>query len=71
MIPATNAIHVTLITPRANSEAISAQQQPTHQAPFRTPIRTAPSRPSRHEPRRAPSGLRQWPRHTSFNGVSS
>ena len=69
--PATTAIHDTLMTPRANSDAISAQQQPTHQAPFLTPIRTAPPTPSRHQPSRAPSGLRHLPRQTSFSGVSS
>ena len=30
------------MTPRANSDAMNAQQHPTHQAPFFTPIRTAP-----------------------------
>ena len=30
---ATTAIQTMLMTPSANSEAISAQQQPTHQAP--------------------------------------
>src|SRR5215510_13665950 len=39
MMPATNAIHETLMTPRANSDAIN-QQHPTHQAPFFAPIRT-------------------------------
>ena len=35
MSAATNAIQAMLMTPSANSEAISAQQQPTHQAPCR------------------------------------
>src|SRR4029450_9580781 len=71
MMPATSAIHETLMTPRANSEAINAQQHPTHQAPFLAPIRTAPERPSRQEPRRTPSGLRHLPRQTSLSGVTS
>src|SRR3954452_21290267 len=71
MRPATNAIQETLITPRAKRDAISAQQQPTHQAPFFAPIRTAPSMPSRHDPSSAPSGLRHLPTHTSLSGVSS
>ena len=45
MSPATTAIQTRLITPSANSDAISAQQQPTHQAPCRTPIRSAPEAP--------------------------
>ena len=52
--PATTAIHARLITPSANSEAISAQQQPTHQAPWRAPISAPPRRPSRHEPSEEP-----------------
>src|SRR6059058_4665990 len=71
MMPATNAIQGMLITPSANSDAISAQQQPTHHAPFFVPIRTAPDSPSRHDPSRAPSGLRHLPRQTSLSGVSS
>src|SRR6476646_2121433 len=71
MMTATNAIHVTLITPSANSDAIRAQQQPTHQAPLRIPILSAPVRPPRHEPRSAPRGLRHLLRHTFFNGVTS
>ena len=69
--PATTAIQDTLMTPSANSEAISAQQQPTHHAPFLAPIRTAPASPSRHDPSSTPRGLRHLPRHTSFSGVSS
>jgi len=68
---ATNAIHAMLITPSANNAAISAQQQPTHHAPCFAPICSAPVRPSRHEPSRNPSGLRQCRRHTSLSGVSS
>ena len=71
MSPATTAIHTTLMIPNAKSDAMSAQQQPTHQAPFLAPIRSAPDQPSRHEPSRKPSGLRHFPRQTSFNGVSS
>ena len=71
MRPATTAIHVTLMIPSAKSEAMRAQQQPTHQAPFPAPIRSAPDGPSRHEPSSVPSGLRHLPRQTSFNGVSS
>ena len=71
MSPATMAIQVTLMTPRAKSDAIRAQQQPTHHAPFLAPMRTAPDHPSRHDPRRAPSGLRHLPRQTSLSGVSS
>ena len=59
------------MTPSANSDAISAQQQPTHQAPFFAPICSAPAGPSRHEPSRKPSGLRHLPRQTSLSGVSS
>src|SRR5215471_13210790 len=71
MSPAMTAIHVMLMTPSAKSDAMRAQQQPTHQAPFLTPIRSAPDGPSRQEPSREPSGLRHLPRQTSFNGVSS
>ena len=39
---ATNAIQAMLITPRAKSAAISAQQQPTHHAPCFAPIWSAP-----------------------------
>ena len=57
MSPATNAIQVMLMTPSANSDAMSAQQQPTHQAPFFAPIRSAPERPvapgAEQEPERA------------------
>ena len=59
-----------LMTPSANSEAIRAQQQPTHHKPFLIPIRSEPVGPSRHEPSRAPSGLRHLPRHRSFSGVN-
>src|SRR5215510_15695786 len=71
MSPATTAIHVTLMTPNAKSDAMRAQQQPTHQAPFLAPIWSAPDGPSRQEPSSEPSGLRHLPRQTSFNGVSS
>ena len=60
-----------LITPSAKSDAISAQQQPTHQAPCLAPISTAPDRPSRQEPSKKPSGLRHLPRQASLSGVSS
>ena len=53
------AIQPMLITPSANSAAISAQQQPTHQPPWTDPIRSAPSRPGRQcveqEHERAPA----------------
>ncbi len=65
------AIHVMLMIPNAKSEAMSAQQQPTHQAPFFAPIRSAPARPSRQLPSRNPSGLWHLERHTSLSGVSS
>ena len=68
---ATNAIQARLITPSANSVAISAQQQPTHHAPCLTPIEAAPAGPSRQAPRRKPSGLRHFVRQTSLSGVSS
>src|ERR1700755_271019 len=71
MSPATTAVHARLMTPSANSDAISAQQQPTHQAPFFAPIRPAPDAPSRQPPSRNPSGLRHLPRQTSLSGVSS
>jgi hypothetical protein len=71
MSPATTAIQVTLMTPNAKSEAIRAQQQPTHQAPFSTPMRSAPDHPPRHDPRRKPSGLRHLPRQAFLSGVSS
>jgi hypothetical protein len=45
--PAMNAIQPMLITPSENRAAIRAQQQPTHQPPWITPIRKAPSRPGR------------------------
>ena len=44
---AMKTIHVTLIAPSANSAAISAQQQPTHQAPCSSPSISAPPTPSR------------------------
>src|SRR6187397_693013 len=69
--PATTAIQVTLITPSAKSDAISAQQQPTHHAPLPTPIRNVPAHPERQEPSSVPSGLRHFPRQTSLRGVSS
>ena len=71
MMTATNAIQETLITPRANREAISAQQHPTHQAPFRAPILSAPVGPARQEPSSEPRGLRHFARHTFLSGVTS
>src|ERR1700730_4004015 len=65
---ATTAIHTRLITPRANSAAIRAQQHPTHQAAWREPILTAPADPSRQLPSRKLSGLRHFPRQTFFSG---
>ena len=43
---ATNAIQPTLMIPSAKSEAMSAQQQPTHHAPCAAPIRSAPAVPA-------------------------
>ena len=63
-------IQVMLINPSTNSDAISAQQQPTHQAPCTTPMRRAPAPPSRHRGRRKSSGPRQRRRQASFAGVS-
>src|SRR5215475_4340013 len=60
----TNAIQTMLMIPSAKSDAISAQQQPAHHAPFLTPIAYEPRRPERHEPRSELSGLRHLPRHT-------
>src|SRR6185437_2298286 len=68
---ATTAIQAMLIAPRANSAAISAQQQPMHHAPCSTPIRTAPSDPSCQEETRNPSGERQRRRQAYFAGVNS
>src|SRR3954465_3533801 len=51
MSPATAAIHDTLMTPSAKSEAMSAQQHPTHHAPFCAPIRSAPAGPPPHPAR--------------------
>ena len=62
--------HVMLIRPSANSVAISAQQQPTHQAPCSMPMRAAPIRPDRQEPTTNASGLRHFARQTSLRGVS-
>src|SRR5207247_10993060 len=69
--PAITVIQTMLMIPSAKNDAINAQQQPTHQAPFFTPMRNAPERPSRHEPSNKPSGLRHFPRQASFSGVSS
>jgi hypothetical protein len=41
---------------RANSGAMRAQQRPTYEAPFLTPMRSGPDHPSRHDLRRKPSG---------------
>jgi hypothetical protein len=51
--------------PIAKSAAISAQQQPTHQAPCFVPMRAAPERPLRHDPSRKPRGLWHLRRQTS------
>jgi len=68
---ATTTIQAMLITPSANSAAIRAQQQPTHHAPCSIPMRSAPSRPSRHASRMNDSGPRQRVRQAFFNGVNS
>ena len=67
---AMNAIQPMLMTPSANSAAISAQQQPTHQEPWSNPTRNAPVRPGRQCSIRKPKGLRQCRRHVSLSGVS-
>src|SRR6202521_1881925 len=69
--PATTAIHTRLITPRANSAAMSAQQQPTHHAACLEPISIAPADPSCQLPSRNPRGLRHLERHTFLSGVNS
>ena len=56
---AMKAIQPMLMIPSANSAAISAQQQPTHQAPWRSPTLSAPTRPGRQCSIRKPKGLRQ------------
>lgn len=66
-----SAIQEMLITPNAKREAMSAQQQATHQTPVRAPILTAPVRPARQEPRREPRGLLHLARHTLLSGVTS
>jgi hypothetical protein len=48
--PAITVIQTMLMIPSAKNDAINAQQQPTHQAPFFTPICKAPDQPSRQEP---------------------
>src|ERR1700686_4835142 len=68
---ATTAIHTRLITPRANSAAMRAQQHPTHHAACLDPISTAPRDPSRQLPSRKPRGLRHLARQAFFSGVSS
>lgn len=62
------AIQARFITPPTNSSAISAQQQPTHSRPWRTPIANAPPTPGRHSPIRNTTGVRQPERHTRFSG---
>src|SRR5689334_114444 len=44
---ATNTIQPMLMIPSANSDAISAQQQPRHQPPCSAPMRSAPAGPPR------------------------
>jgi hypothetical protein len=70
MNAAMSAIHPMLMTPRARSAAIRAQQQPTHHMPCSTPMRRAPALPGRHEWRMNMSGLRQRRRQASLSGVS-
>ena len=67
---ATITIHVRLITPTAKSTSISAQQQPTHQSPCSTPIRSAPSAPPCQRCSTKWNGVRQWRRQICFIGVS-
>ena len=47
MIAVRAAIHTKLMTPRANPESMSAQQQPTQKAPCDSPILKAPPGPLR------------------------
>ena len=47
MIAVRAAIHARLMTPRANPESMSAQQQPTQKAPCESPIFNAPPGPFR------------------------
>src|SRR4029077_7083826 len=63
-------IHGMLMIPRANSEAMIAQQHPTHHAPCTTPMRSAPAVPSRQLCSTKSSGARQRRRQASFAGVS-
>ena len=67
---AMNAIQPMLITPSANSAAIRAQQQPTHQAPCSMPILIAPRRPGRQAVNRNASGLLHRFRQASLRGVN-
>ena len=57
------------ITPPANSNSISAQQQPTQKKPCSAPIRKAPMLPLRH--RRVTKAMGDWHvvRHARFSGV--
>src|SRR5436190_17847365 len=67
---AMNAIQPMLITPSANSAAISAQQQPTHQAPCTAPIRNAPYRLGRQFSITNITGPLQRVRQAFFAGVT-
>ena len=67
---AIKTIHPMLITPRAKSAAIRPQQQPTHQPPCSTPMRSAPIRPARQCMSTNVIGFRQCRRQTSLSGVS-
>src|SRR3954470_4125737 len=66
---AMNAIQPMLITPSANSAAISAQQQPTHQPPCTAPIRNAPYRLGRQFSMTNITGPLQRVRQAFFAGV--
>lgn len=58
------------ITPTTNKTHISAQQQPRQWAPWRIPMCSAPSAPSRQCVTRNPSGLWQCIRQACFKGVN-
>ena len=61
-----------LMSDRWPSFALGPIDYPVELEVYEPPrMRSAPPTPSRHDPRRKPSGLRHLPRHTSFSGVSS
>src|SRR6185312_2483559 len=58
------------ITATANSSTISAAQQPRQNSPWRKPITTAPSAPSRHSDKMKPSAERQRLRQRSLKALN-